>query len=77
MVARHVIHTVGPVYGTVDAEAKLARCYRSCLALANDHGLATIAFPAISTGIYGYPREEAASRVVPGNSGSPRRESPN
>ena len=60
MTARHVIHTVGPVYGTVDAEANLAKCYRSCLALAGDHGLATIAFPAISTGVYGYPREEAA-----------------
>ncbi|MCY4058707.1 MAG: O-acetyl-ADP-ribose deacetylase [Gammaproteobacteria bacterium] len=60
MVARHVIHTEGPVYGTVDAEATLAKCYRSCLALAADHGLATIAFPAISTGVYGYPREEAA-----------------
>ncbi|MCY3841015.1 MAG: O-acetyl-ADP-ribose deacetylase [Gammaproteobacteria bacterium] len=60
MTARHVIHTVGPVYGTVDAEANLAKCYRSCLALAADHGLATIAFPAISTGVYGYPREEAA-----------------
>ena len=60
MAARHVIHTVGPVYGTVEAEAKLAGCYRSCLALAVDHGLATIAFPAISTGVYGYPREEAA-----------------
>ncbi|MYA15792.1 MAG: O-acetyl-ADP-ribose deacetylase [Gammaproteobacteria bacterium] len=60
MVARHVIHTVGPVYGTVDAEANLAKCYRSCLALAVDHGLATIAFPAISTGVFGYPREEAA-----------------
>ena len=60
MAARHVIHTVGPVYGTVDAETKLAGCYRSCLALAVDHGLATIAFPAISTGVYGYPREEAA-----------------
>ena len=61
MVARHVIHTVGPVYGTIDAEAKLASCYRSCLALAADHKLATIAFPAISTGVYGYPREEAAA----------------
>lgn len=60
MAARHVIHTVGPVYGTVDAEPKLPGCYRSCLALAVDHGLATIAFPAISTGVYGYPREEAA-----------------
>ncbi|MDE0443464.1 MAG: O-acetyl-ADP-ribose deacetylase [Gammaproteobacteria bacterium] len=60
MTARHVIHTVGPVYGSVDAEAKLAKCYRNCLAVAVDHGLATIAFPAISTGVYGYPREEAA-----------------
>lgn len=60
MVARHVIHTVGPVYGTDDAEANLAKCYRSCLDLAGDHGLATIAFPAISTGVYGYPREQAA-----------------
>jgi len=60
MTARQVIHTVGPVYGTVDAEANLAKCYRSCLALAVDHALATIAFPAISTGVFGYPRQEAA-----------------
>ncbi|MDE0038992.1 MAG: O-acetyl-ADP-ribose deacetylase [Gammaproteobacteria bacterium] len=61
MAARYVIHTVGPVYGTVAAEAKLAGCYRSCLALAVDRGLATIAFPAISTGVFGYPRQEAAA----------------
>ena len=60
MTARHVLHTVGPVYGTVGAEANLAKCYRSCLALAANHGFATISFPAISTGVFGYPREEAA-----------------
>ncbi|TFI56732.1 O-acetyl-ADP-ribose deacetylase [Sphingomonas parva] len=60
--ARHVIHTVGPVWhggGAGEAEA-LAACYRNSLALARQHGLRTIAFPAISTGIYGYPVEAAA-----------------
>jgi O-acetyl-ADP-ribose deacetylase (regulator of RNase III) len=60
--ARHVIHTVGPVYGANrgrDAEL-LAACYESSIALAAREGLATIAFPAISTGAYGYPKEEAA-----------------
>jgi O-acetyl-ADP-ribose deacetylase len=60
--ARHVIHTVGPVkgmHGDQDA-VLLASCYRNSLALALDHGLGTIAFPAISTGVFGYPREEAA-----------------
>jgi O-acetyl-ADP-ribose deacetylase (regulator of RNase III) len=63
--AKHVIHTVGPVYGHHDgAEARLlAACYENALGLAVANALATIAFPAISTGIYGYPREEAA-RVV-------------
>jgi O-acetyl-ADP-ribose deacetylase (regulator of RNase III) len=63
--AKYVIHTVGPVYGHHDgAEARLlAACYESCLALASAYEVASIAFPAISTGIYGYPREEAA-RVV-------------
>lgn len=63
--AKHVIHTVGPVYGHHDgAEARLlAACYENSLALATAHAVTTIAFPAISTGIYGYPREEAA-RVV-------------
>src|SRR5918911_816066 len=60
--ARHVIHTVGPIYGQHGGrEAELlANCYRNSLRLASKHELATIAFPAISTGIFGYPREEAA-----------------
>lgn len=63
--ARHVIHTVGPVYGQAGgAEAALlADCYRNALALARARRLKTLAFPAISTGIFGYPAEEAA-RVV-------------
>lgn len=62
MVAKHVIHTVGPVYGS-GGKAKaemLAACYHNSLTLAADQGLKTIAFPAISTGIYGYPLAEAA-----------------
>ena len=60
--ARHVIHTAGPIYGRHRGEeAKLlASCYRNALALAAEHGLARVAFPAISTGVYGYPKEEAA-----------------
>ena len=60
--ARFVIHTVGPVYGRHDGrEAQLlAACYRNSIALAAAHGLATVAFPAISTGVYGYPKDEAA-----------------
>jgi O-acetyl-ADP-ribose deacetylase (regulator of RNase III) len=64
--ARHVIHTVGPVWnggGTAKAET-LASCYRESLRVAEELGLRTIAFPAISTGIYGYPREEAAAIAV-------------
>jgi O-acetyl-ADP-ribose deacetylase (regulator of RNase III) len=60
--ARHVIHTVGPmkgVWGDRDAE-KLAACYRNSIALAAEHNLQSIAFPAISTGIYAYPRDQAA-----------------
>ncbi len=61
--ARFVIHTVGPVRGESgerDGEL-LAACYRNSLALAARHSLKTIAFPSISTGAYGYPREEAAA----------------
>jgi O-acetyl-ADP-ribose deacetylase len=61
--ARFVIHTVGPIKGRTggrDAEL-LAACYRNSLALAVEHGIKTIAIPSISTGAYGYPREEAAS----------------
>jgi len=63
--ARHVIHTVGPITGIgkePDA-SKLAACYRNSLALAAEHGLRSIAFPAISTGAYGYPPERAAPVV--------------
>jgi O-acetyl-ADP-ribose deacetylase len=63
--ARHVIHTVGPIaaIGKAPDAAKLAACYRNSLALAADHGLRSIAFPAISTGAYGYPPERAAPVV--------------
>jgi len=58
---RFVIHTLGPVYGEDRSEAELlARCYRNALDLAGENGVESIAFPAISTGIFGYPVEEAA-----------------
>jgi O-acetyl-ADP-ribose deacetylase (regulator of RNase III) len=62
MTAKYVIHTVGPVYGRGGKEKaeQLAACYRNSLSLAADKGLKTVAFPAISTGVYGYPLEEAA-----------------
>jgi O-acetyl-ADP-ribose deacetylase (regulator of RNase III) len=61
--ARHVIHTVGPIWrgGAGGEPETLAGCYRSSLALAEEAGSETVAFPAISTGIYGYP---AAARVA-------------
>lgn len=63
--ARHVIHTVGPVYATAARSApRLAAAYRSSLALANAHGLGSIAFPAISCGVYGYPVAEAAPLAI-------------
>jgi O-acetyl-ADP-ribose deacetylase (regulator of RNase III) len=64
--ARHVIHTVGPVYagGTKGEPGKLASCYRRSLELAVEHGVATVAFPSISTGVYGYPIEAAAKIAV-------------
>lgn len=59
--ARYVIHTVGPVYSGSASDAQLLRsCYRNSLDLARAHGLHSIAFPAISTGVYGYPKEAAA-----------------
>jgi O-acetyl-ADP-ribose deacetylase (regulator of RNase III) len=58
---RYVIHTLGPVYGQDHPEAELlANCYRNSLALAEENGIDSIAFPAISTGVFGYPIEEAA-----------------
>jgi O-acetyl-ADP-ribose deacetylase (regulator of RNase III) len=55
--ARHIIHTVGPVWsgGEKSERELLASCYRSCFALAGQHGLRTLAFPAISCGIYRFP----------------------
>jgi len=62
---RHVIHCLGPVYGHDEPSAVLlARCYRNALLLAEKAGLASIAFPAISTGIFGYPVEEAARIAI-------------
>ena len=60
--ARFVIHTVGPVYGTNQGKdaALLADCYRNSLLIAVENNLETVAFPAISTGAFGYPRTEAA-----------------
>lgn len=64
--ARHVIHAVGPVWGggQHDEDRLLASCYATSLALAAQHGLASIAFPAISTGAYGFPAQRAADIAV-------------
>jgi len=64
--ARLVIHTVGPVWDGGDHGERdlLAACYANSLATARDHGVGTIAFPAISTGVYGYPPDDAAGDAV-------------
>ena len=64
--AKFVIHTVGPVWngGTNKEAQKLAGCYRNSLALAAKHSIHSIAFPNISTGIYGYPKQQAAAIAV-------------
>jgi len=63
--ARHVIHTVGPIYSGKPQDAELlAACYRNSLTLAKQNGLHSIAFPAISCGVYGYPKEKACKIAV-------------
>jgi O-acetyl-ADP-ribose deacetylase (regulator of RNase III) len=64
--AKHVIHAVGPVWrgGTRDEDALLASCYQVSLALAAEQGLCSIAFPAISTGVYSFPPDRAARIAV-------------
>ena len=65
--AKHVIHTVGPIYGMQPkrvSEMALAACYRNCLNLAAEYGLHSIAFCCISTGVFGYPQDEAAEIAV-------------
>jgi O-acetyl-ADP-ribose deacetylase len=64
--AGHIIHTVGPVWrgGEVGEPDQLASCYRRCMEIADAQGFATIAFPGISTGIFGYPIELAAAVAV-------------
>jgi O-acetyl-ADP-ribose deacetylase len=64
--ARFVFHAVGPVYrdGRHNEPEALARCYRTCLEMADERGVRIISFPAISTGVYGYPAREAAEIAV-------------
>ena len=63
--AKHVIHTVGPIYkGTPDDAKLLTRCYNNSLTLALKHNVKSIAFPAISCGVYGYPIKEACKVAV-------------
>ena len=70
--ARHVIHAVGPIYrrhGPAEAGRLLRGCYLESLRLAEENGLETIAFPGISTGVYGYPKTEACAAAVSAVSG--------
>jgi O-acetyl-ADP-ribose deacetylase len=64
--AKYVIHTVGPVWhgGSHSEAEKLASCYQRCFALAVQHGVRSIAFPAISCGVYGYPIDQAVAIAV-------------
>ncbi|MSO75480.1 MAG: O-acetyl-ADP-ribose deacetylase [Alphaproteobacteria bacterium] len=66
LLARHVIHTVGPVWrgGNFGEDGLLALCYRNSLALARQHGLRSIAFPAIGTGVYAFPVARAAGIAI-------------
>ncbi|OPC81709.1 O-acetyl-ADP-ribose deacetylase [Embleya scabrispora] len=70
--ARWVIHTVGPVYSRAeDRSALLASCYRESLRVADDLGASTVAFPAVSAGIYGWPMDDAARIAVETVHGTP------
>lgn len=63
--AKYVIHAVGPVYSSKTKDAELlASAYRACLALCSEHGIKTVAFPSISTGVYRYPVQEAAPIAI-------------
>jgi O-acetyl-ADP-ribose deacetylase len=66
LAAKHIVHCVGPIYAREGAEAPelLASCYREALALVRQHGLSSIAFPSIATGVYGYPVREAAEVAI-------------
>jgi O-acetyl-ADP-ribose deacetylase (regulator of RNase III) len=66
LAAKYVIHTAGPIWrgGGQDEAGKLANCYRRSLALASQHGVRSIAFPAISCGVYGYPVDQAVAIAV-------------
>lgn len=65
LAARHVIHTVGPIYsGEPQDKTLLTACYQNCLNLAVENGITSLAFPAISCGVYGYPIEEACRIAV-------------
>jgi O-acetyl-ADP-ribose deacetylase (regulator of RNase III) len=66
MPAGHVVHTVGPIWrgGEMGEAVTLANCYRSCLRIARDQNFGAIAFPAIATGVYGFPREAAARIAI-------------
>lgn len=64
--AKHIIHTVGPVYGSEqgEEESKLSSCYESSLMIAKEKGIKTIAFPCISTGVFGFPKGKAAKIAI-------------
>ena len=66
LAASHVIHTVGPIWqgGAAGEQQILEACYRSCIGIAQQQGFRDIAFPAIATGVYGFPREAAARIAV-------------
>lgn len=63
--AKYVIHTVGPIYSNASSDPiKLSECYKNSLDLAKQHGLHSVAFPSISTGVYGYPLEDATEVAI-------------